>query len=429
MRIAIVGTGIAGNVAASRLHKAGHDIVVFEANNHAGGHTHTHRIEMDGEVQHVDTGFIVFNDWTYPRFVALLKELAVEWRSTSMSFSVRNASTGLEYNGTSIDSLFAQRRNLLRPSFLGMLVDIVRFNARARRLLGQDSADITLGEFLQTGRFGQRFIDDYLLPMSAAIWSTDPDCMLRFPAHFVVRFMHNHGLLSIHHRPSWCVIEGGSARYLDRLVAPWRDRIRLNSPVELVRRLPDAVQVFVRGHAPERFDHVFLACHADQALRMLADPSPQEREILGALPYQRNDVVLHTDTSLLPANRKCWAAWNYHACEPMRTGRPSRVALTYNMNILQGLSSQHTFCVTLNASHRIDPRKVIKRLRYDHPLFTPAGVAAQERHDEISGVRRTHYCGAYWRYGFHEDGVVSALAALRRFEEGRDAQRHLYRVG
>jgi len=427
LRIAVVGTGIAGNVVAHRLHAAGHDIAVFEADDHVGGHTHTHRITLDGEVQQVDTGFIVFNERTYPNFVALLDELGVASQPSSMSFSVRNDARGLEYNGTSLNGVFAQRRNLLRPSFLGMLAEILRFHRVAPAWLEQGGDEVPLRDLLRAHRFGGRFVADYLVPMGAAIWSTDPSRMLDFPARFFVRFLHNHGMLTVDERPVWRVIRGGSARYVEALTARWRDRIRLGTPVELVRRRPDGVHLQVRGRPAERFDHVFLACHADQALRLLADPSRAEREVLGAIPYQRNEAVLHTDTTLLPRRRRAWAAWNYHVLP----GSGHGVALTYDMNILQGLRSRHTFCVTLNAGDRIDPARVIKRLSYTHPLFTPAGVAAQQRHGEISGVRGTHYCGAYWRYGFHEDGVVSALMALRRFDDLRGddhAQRDLSRV-
>jgi predicted NAD/FAD-binding protein len=425
MKIAIIGTGIAGNVVAHRLHRA-HDITVYEAAGHIGGHTHTHRIELDGEVQQVDTGFIVFNQRTYPHFVQLLAELGVASHNSSMSFSVRNERSGLEYNGTTINTLFAQRRNLVRPSFLRMVGEILRFNREAPRLLDGDGArEIALGDFLANGGYSRRFVDDYLVPMGAAIWSTDPQRMLRFPARFFVRFMHNHGMLSVNDRPVWRVISGGSARYVERLVAPWRHRVRLDCAVTQVRRLNDGVWISAQGAGTERFDHVFFACHADEALRLLADPSVAEREILGALPFQRNEAVLHTDTALLPRRRLAWAAWNYHVLP--EAGQ--RVALTYNMNILQGLRSRHTFCVTLNRGEAIDPSRVLKRLSYHHPLFTPEGVAAQRRHGEISGVHRTHYCGAYWRYGFHEDGVVSALTALQRFEQrAHDAQRDLPRV-
>ena len=425
LHIAIVGSGIAGNLVAHRLHAAGHHITMYEADDHVGGHTHTHAIELQGEAHQVDTGFIVFNDRTYPNFIALLDEMGVASQPSSMSFSVRNDARGLEYNGSSLNGLFAQRRNLVRPGFLGMLAEILRFNRVAPAWLELSDEETTLRELLREHRFDGRFAADYLVPMGAAIWSTDPARMLDFPARFFVRFLHQHGMLTVNDRPEWRVIRGGSARYVERLIAPWRHCIRLRSPVELVRRRQDAVQLQVRGKPPATFDHVFLACHADQALRLLADASREEREILGAFPYQQNEAVLHTDTSLLPRARRAWAAWNYHVLPVAGQG----VALTYNMNILQGLRARHTFCVSLNASAQIARRHVLRRLSYAHPLFTTASIAAQRRHAEISGVRRTHYCGAYWRYGFHEDGVVSALMALRRFESTRDhAQRDLSRV-
>ncbi len=421
MKIAIVGAGIAGNVAAWHLHRE-HDITVFEAGAHAGGHSHTHELEQAGRRYAVDTGFIVFNDWTYPNFIALLDELGVASQPSSMSFSVRDEASGLEYNGTTLNTLFAQRSNLLRPSFLGMLRDILRFNREAPALLEAPGGELPLGEVLARGGYGRAFIERYIVPMGAAIWSTDPASMQRFPARFFVRFLHNHGMLSVNARPQWRVIRGGSARYVEQLTAPFRDRIRLRTPVESVRRLPGSVIVKARGRDAERFDALFLACHSDQALRLLADPSPAERAVLSAIPYQENEAVLHTDTRLLPRKRRAWAAWNYHVLrEP-----GERVALTYNMNILQGLDAPEPYLVTLNRGDQIDPAKVIKRITYHHPQFTPAGVAAQARQAELNGPLNTYYCGAWWRHGFHEDGVVSALAALDHFRQ-RHAQRPLYR--
>lgn len=421
MKIAIIGSGIAGNVVAHHLHQA-HDITVFESAAHIGGHTHTHDVELDGERHQIDTGFIVFNDWTYPNFIALLNELDVASQPSAMSFSVRNEVSGLEYNGTSLNSLFAQRSNLLRPSFHRMIRDILRFNREAPQLI-VSKEEIALGAYLAQRGYSPQFIDDYLIPMGAAIWSTDPARMLSFPARFFVRFFHNHGMLSVDQRPQWRAIRGGSSRYVDKLVAPFRQRIRVNTPVERVWRMPGRVMVKTRDAEAESFDQVFFACHSDQALNMLADPSPLEREVVGAITYQPNEVVLHTDTSLLPRKKLAWAAWNYH----VGAGR-NAATLTYNMNILQSLKSRHTFCVTLNRTADIAPDKIIKRLNYDHPLYTPAGVAAQQRQHEVNGVNRTYYCGAYWRYGFHEDGVVSALAALKHFNESLHAQRHLSRV-
>ncbi len=423
MKIAIIGTGIAGNVAAFHLQR-GHDISVFEAGGHVGGHTHTHTVTAGGETHAIDTGFIVFNDWTYPNFIELLTELGVESQPSDMSFSVRVENDGLEYNGTSLNSLFAQRRNLFRPSFHRMIRDILRFNRESLKLLVRGE-EVALGEYLETQGYSREFIDHYLIPMGAAIWSTDPTRMLGFPARYFVRFLHNHGMLSVDERPQWRVIRGGSARYVDKLTAPFADRIRLNTPVESVRRLPDRVLVKARGQEAERFDHVFFACHSDQALALLADANRLEREVLGAIPYQENEVVLHTDSSLLPRRRLAWAAWNYHV--PAEAGE--RVALTYNMNILQNLKARETFCVTLNRTDQIHPDRIIKRLTYHHPLYTRAAVAAQARQHEVNGANRAYFCGAYWRYGFHEDGVVSALKALKHFERTAYAQRDLSRVG
>jgi len=430
-RIAVIGAGIAGNVVAYHLHRD-HDVTVFEAAAHVGGHSNTHRVELDGRTYSVDTGFIVFNERTYPRFVALLDALGVEAQDSEMSFSVRCERTGFEYKGSpSPASLFADRRNLVRPAFWRMLRDIVRFNREAPALLSPRAADLSLDAYLQRAAYSRQFVEHYLVPMGAAIWSARPETMRSFPARFFVRFLHNHGMLSLRDRPTWRVVRGGSERYVAALTASFRDRIRLRTPVESIRRFATHVEVRPRGLDAERFDTVFLACHSDQALRLLTDPSRSEREVLGAIPYQVNDVVLHTDTRLLPHRRRAWAAWNYHLpAEPQ-----DRVALTYNMSILERIPSSMPLLVTLNRTEAIDPARIIKRLSYQHPVFTADGVAAQARQGEVSGARRTYYCGAYWGNGFHEDGVVSALDALAHFHacqpEGseRDAQRHLHRVG
>ncbi len=421
MKIAVVGAGIAGNVAASRLAGA-HEITVFEAGSHAGGHSHTHDLEIAGRRVAVDTGFIVYNERTYPRFTALLAGLGVATQESRMSFSVRDEAADLEYNGTSLNALFAQRRNLLKPSFLGMVRDILRFHREAPRLLVQPGPELPLGRFLEEGRYGQAFREHYILPMGAAIWSTTPASMFQFPARFFVRFLHNHGMLTVDDRPVWRTVTGGSARYVDRLVAPFRHRIRLGTPVESVRRLPGAVIVKPRGQEAERFDAVFLACHADQALRLLADPSVAEQEVLGAIPFQRNEAVLHTDARLLPRRPLAHAAWNYHVLP----GGQGPVALTYHMNILQQLDLPVPLLVTLNRTEAIDPAKVLARMSYEHPLFTPRSVAAQARHREVNGALRTYYCGAWWRNGFHEDGVVSADEAVAHFEWDH-AERALHR--
>ena len=424
MKIAVIGTGIAGNVVARRLHKE-HDITVYEAGAHIGGHTHTHDIVHDGRQYAIDTGFIVFNDWTYPNFIALLDELGVESKPTNMGFSSRCETTGIEYNGSSLNQLFAQRSNLFRPRFHGMIRDILRFNRESRELIDHNDETLSLGGYLEENHYGRLFIDNYIIPMGAAIWSTDPQQMLAFPACYFVRFLANHGLLNVRDRPQWRVIKGGSREYAKKLTAPFSDRIRLNQAVVAVKRLPTHVEVQAADGATEHYDQLFIASHSDQALGMLTDPSAQEQAVLGAIPYQKNEVVLHTDISVLPGKRRTWAAWNYLR----RQDDNKRVSVTYNMNMLQGIEAPETFCVTLNDTHNIDPDKIIRRLQYDHPVYTTEGVSAQQRHREINGQRRTWYCGAYWRFGFHEDGVVSAMNTLRDFKEYDDAQSSLRRAG
>lgn len=415
MKIAIIGSGIAGNTIAYHLHKT-HEITVFEAASHIGGHTHTHDIVVAGKQHAVDTGFIVFNDRTYPNFIALLDELGVEWQPSHMSFSVHCEKSGFEYNGTTLNSLFAQRRNFLRPSFYRMIGEILRFNKTAPELL-EDGPEIRLGDYLAQQGYSRNFIDYYIVPMGSAIWSTEARQMLEFPARFFVRFFHHHGMLTINNRPQWRVIKGGSARYVEALTASFRDRIRLNTPVQQVRRLKRSVRVKPYNGPEEQFDWVVFACHSDQALAMLADPGAAEKDILGAIPYQENSVYLHTDAVMMPKRKLAWAAWNYHV-----TAEPAdRVAVTYNMNILQGLDAAEPVLVTLNHTRNINPAKVIKRLTYHHPVYTTEGAWAQACHGEISGVNRTLYCGAYWRNGFHEDGVVSALAALEQLRKAAGA--------
>lgn len=423
MKIAIIGSGIAGNVAAYHLSRE-HDITVFEANDYVGGHTHTHDIEWQGSNVSIDTGFIVFNNWTYPNFTQLLDELGVSIQASDMSFSVKCEKSGLEYNGTSLNSLFAQRRNLLRPSFYRMIMDILRFNREAPRLLQHDHHQISLGDYLHANQYSQAFIDHYIVPMGSAIWSADPETMHRFPARFFISFFHNHGMLSVNDRPTWYVIKGGSKEYVKKLIAGYQDRVRLKSRVMSIKRYKTHVEVCTQGSPAETFDAVFIASHSDQALAMLSDASDLERDVLGAIPYQKNEAILHTDASLLPNSRLAWAAWNYHIL-PQYHGR---AALTYNMNILQGLTSSQPFCVTLNHSDAIDESRIIKRMQYEHPVFTPEGIAAQNRQAELNGANRTYFCGAYWRNGFHEDGVVSALNALRDFKEHLHAQLYLRRA-
>ena len=412
MKIAIIGSGIAGNVAAYHLNKE-HDITLFEQNSHIGGHTHTHSIsDATGELN-IDTGFIVLNDRTYPNFIKLLDELDVDIQKSEMSFSVKCEHTRLEYNGNNLNTLFAQRSNLFSPRFYRMISDILRFNREAAEFINNTGSDQSLGDFLHNGNYSEIFINKYIVPMGAAIWSTNPEDMFSFPARFFFKFFLNHGLLSVNDRPQWYVIKGGSNNYVKKLIKSFKDRIRTKCPVDKIIRYDDHVEIHTQRHGVERFDYVFIASHSDQALTMLQNPSAQERSTLAAIQYQKNEAVLHTDKSLLPIRENAWASWNYHIPKDAR----SNVALTYNMNILQGLDSDSTYCVTLNYTDQIDEGKILKTIEYHHPVFTPESIIAQDNHRLINGTGRTYYCGAYWRNGFHEDGVVSALNALSHFKQ------------
>ena len=413
MNIAIIGSGISGLTSAYLLNRQ-HEITLFEASDWVGGHTHTVDVTVDGQTFAIDTGFIVFNDWTYPNFIRLLGQLGVAFKPTEMSFSVHDPDSGLEYNGNTLNSLFAQRSNLLSPGFWGMLRDILRFNREATRDLAEQriAADTTLNQYLQANGYGERFILHYIVPMGAAIWSMSMADMLGFPLQFFVRFFKNHGLLSVSDRPQWQVIEGGSRAYIAPLSAGFAERIRLNCAVTQVERDVDGVTIH-SAHGSERFDKVVFACHSDQALQLLARPSEAEQSILGALPYADNQVMLHTDTRLLPDRKLAWASWNYR----LGVAGPGLAAVTYDMNILQGIQSDTTFCVSLNQSAGIDPRKVLGHFTYAHPQFSLSAVAAQARWGELNGAQHSYFCGAYWANGFHEDGVVSALRVAQAFGE------------
>ncbi len=417
MRIAIVGAGVSGLVAARLLH-AEHEIVLFEAAGYAGGHANTVRVETEHGEQQVDTGFIVMNDRNYPVFTRLLDLLGVARQPTHMSFSVSAEDHDFEYSGTP-GGIFGQRRNLVSPSFQRMILDLLRFNRELERVLQGEvrapAAAESLHDFLERHRFSRAFVDRLIVPQAAAVWSADPRQMRTFPVRFLAEFFHNHGMLAFRGRPRWSTIAGGSARYVEALIAPFRDRIRLGTPVLGITRSPDGVELETAREGRERFDQVVIATHSDQALAMLRDPTPRERDVLGAIPYQLNEAVLHTDSRMLPRRRRVRAAWNYHLLpspKPVST-------VTYWMNHLQRLSHPEDFCVTLNRTEAIDAERIIRRIEYSHPVFTPAGVAAQAQHREISGLRgRTHYCGAYWGWGFHEDGARSALQACEPFGVG-----------
>lgn len=411
-RIAIVGAGVSGLTTAWLLSKH-HDVQIYEAGHYAGGHTNTRVVNAGGRDWPVNTGFIVFNDWTYPNFIRLMDQLGVESQVSDMSFSVDCNRTGLQYNGTSLNTLFAQRRNLFNLSFLKMIREILRFNKETREDLAKNaiSDTETLGEYLSRHRYSRYFRENYIVPMGAAIWSAPEIVLEQFPIRFFLSFFNNHGMLSVDDRPTWRVITGGSARYVDRMMETLGPLTHLNSPVSRVQRFSDHVTVMVNGET-HTFDQVVFACHSDQALAMLADPTDAETSVLGAIPYQKNDVVLHTDASVLPDEPRAWAAWNYY----MPEHRTQPTSVTYNMNILQNFTNApETFCVTLNRSGDIDPDRIIERYEYAHPVFSMQAVAAQQRYDEIGGTNRTHYCGAYWFNGFHEDGVRSALRVTGAF--------------
>lgn len=409
-RVAIVGAGVSGLVCAWLLHDD-HDVTVFEAGDWVGGHTHTVDVDSeDGSKLAVDTGFIVFNDRTYPNFIRILERLGVAAQPSEMSFSVHDERNGLEWNGRNLRTIFVQKRNLLRPAFLGMLRDVMRFNREARAL-AQSPREQSLGDFLDDGKYGRAFRELYVIPMGAAIWSTDPQRMLDFPAHDFARFFENHGMLEIDDRPQWRVVRGGSRTYVQAMTRGFADRIRTRSPVRGIRRDEAHVTVRVDGHEPERFDSVILASHADQSLAMLEDPDPRESSILGAIPFTRNRTTLHTGDMLLPHRRRALASWNYR----IDGEQSSRVRLCYHMNTLQSLAAKRDYCVSLNSDDRIDVSHRLGSWDYEHPRFTLEGSAAQGRWGEIDGQRRTHYAGAYWLNGFHEDGVVSALRVCEKF--------------
>jgi predicted NAD/FAD-binding protein len=408
MKIAIIGTGVSGLVAAHRLAPE-HELVVYEASDRIGGHTHTVPVQADGGTVWVDTGFIVFNDRNYPSFEALLSELGVASQPSHMSFSVSDGRGRFEYAGTPW-GLFARPAHLLSPAFLGMLRDWRRFNREARALIGMNGTAPSLGHWLEQQGFSRHFVERLIVPQASAVWSADPEQMWSFPASFMAEFFENHGMYSLRDRPRWRTVSGGSRSYVEAIVAPWRDRVRTGAPVRRIERLPDGVRIEAEGCESEEFDQVVVATHSDQALAMLADPSRAEREVLGAIPYQRNEAVLHTDASLMPRRRAAWSSWNFHLSPEPATG----TTVTYWMNHLQRLRTREQYFVTLNRSEEIDPAKVIRKIAYDHPVYTKEGVAAQARHAEISNpASRTHYCGAYWGWGFHEDGVVSAQRAVQ----------------
>jgi predicted NAD/FAD-binding protein len=417
-RIAIIGTGISGLTCAHLL-AGSHDIQVFEANSYVGGHTATVDVEVDNKPYAIDTGFIVYNDWTYPNFIKLMKKLQVETQPTEMSFSVKNQAQNIEYNGNTINSLFAQRSNVISPRFWSFIQEILRFNKVCKAIPTKElTNDQTLTQFLNQHRFSEFFSHNYILPMCAAIWSTSVADTGNFPLQFFLQFFNNHGLLNVTNRPQWHTIVGGSRSYIEPLTSNFADKIRLNSPVKTVSKTAEGYELLIDGTGPHKqsqhFDEVIFACHSDQALAILDSPSEDHQAILGALRYAPNEVVLHTDTSILPKRQLAWASWNYLINEAIEDSvKPASV--TYNMNILQNLVSDTTFCVTLNNKSAIDERKILRTFNYSHPQIDTASIAAQRKRHLICGNHGIHFAGAYWYNGFHEDGLLSALDVCQRF--------------
>ena len=408
MRIAIIGSGISGNTLAYYLNPK-HQITLFESDLRVGGHSHTHDINLFHQKFHVDTGFIVFNKKTYPHFLKLLHELDVPYENSVMSFSVKDRLKDFEYNGTNLNTLFAQRTNLIRPIFYKMIKEILRFNKSSTLLLNSDK-EISLGEFLDRESYSDFFKKYYILPMGSAIWSSDVKTMMEFPAKFFIRFFDNHGMLNINERPQWLTIRGGSINYVKKLIASFEKNIRLNEYIKFVDRKSDHVAVQLQDRI-EKFDWIFFACHSDEALKLIKSPTQDEKNILRAIPYTHNEVILHYDESVMPRRKLAWAAWNYHINKDIS----SPVSLTYNMNILQNLKTNVPILVTLNPQEKINNKKIIKKLSYAHPQYSLQSIEAQSNHYLISGVNRTSFAGAYWGNGFHEDGVKSALEAIQQF--------------
>jgi len=407
MKVAVIGSGISGNTLAYLLNK-NHDVTLYEKEKRIGGHSHTHSIVINNRKINVDTGFIVFNKKTYPLFTSLLDNLGVKYENSNMSFSVFSKKNNFEYNGTSLNSLFSQRKNILNFKFIRMIFEILRFNKEAIKL---KSKTILLNQYLKKNNYSEYFCDNYILPMGAAIWSSDIKTILNFPAHFFISFFKNHGMLSINDRPQWLTIKGGSQEYVKKLTSYFKNNIRLNSKIKSVVRNKDYIEI-EDNQSKEKYDYVFFACHSNEVLEILEKPTTNEVEILKALPYQQNNVILHTDSNVMPKNKLSWAAWNYN----IDNQKESPVTLTYNMNILQNIKSKDDLLVTLNPKNPIPKEKIIKKLKYGHPKFSKESIFAQKNNKKISGKNRSFYAGAYWGKGFHEDGVKSAYEAVKIFE-------------
>jgi len=416
--IAIIGSGVSGLTAAYLLSKK-HKVTVFEKEPIIGGHTATVDIEKSGKKYAIDTGFIVFNDRTYPNYLALLDEINIGKQATEMSFSVHNCKTGLEYNGHTLNTLFAQKRNIFKPHFWKLIKEIIRFNKMCKQIYQNNvyTPGLTLGQFLTDNHFNTFFAEHYILPMGAAIWSSSLTQMEEFEFRFFVQFFQNHGLLNIKNRPQWYVVPNGSRSYLAPLCEPFKDKIEVNANIKNITRNKGKVQINFNDSQAREFDEVVIACHSDQALALLQDPSKQEQAILSRMPYSKNSVILHTDTRLLPNRKAAWASWNYQLSDD----RDKPASVTYNMNILQGIQSEHTFCVTLNQKQSIDPEAILREFTYYHPIFSTESIDAKNQRYQICGKNHTHFAGAYWHNGFHEDGVRSAVEVAQRFDCYLDA--------
>ena len=408
MKIAIIGSGISGNTLAYYLNPH-HQIALFESNDRIGGHSHTHHIDVFNQKVSVDTGFIVFNKKTYPNFLKLLHELKVPYEKSAMSFSVKDSQKDFEYNGTSLNALFAQRKNFINPKFYKMIREILRFNKSSIILLSSNE-EISLGDYLKREGYSDFFKKYYILPMGSAIWSSNIKTMMQFPAKFFIQFFNNHGMLNINDRPQWLTISGGSINYVNKMIEPFRKKIKINQNIKYVERKKDYIAIYHKDRV-EKFDWVFFACHSDEALKLIKSPNSDEKNILKAIPYTDNEVILHYDDHFMPKRKLAWAAWNYHIDDNAN----SPASLTYNMNILQNLKTEVPLLVTLNPLQKINKKKIIKTLSYAHPQYSLRSIEAQSKYHLISGVNRTSFAGAYWGNGFHEDGVKSALDAIQQF--------------
>ena len=408
LKIAIIGSGISGLTSAYILNKK-HDITIYEKNDYIGGHTHTHKIPENNTTFNVDSGFIVYNENTYPNFIRLLDLLNVERQHSNMGFSVKTSYKDFEYSGNSIGSIFAKKSNMFNPYFLNMLKSILRFNKVSIKDLDKIDASTSLIEYLKSKRFSSYFIKYYIVPMAAAIWSTSPKMILKMPALFFIKFFNNHGLLQVKNRPQWWVIKNGSKQYVKKIINQFNGTINLNTPVIKVSRNENQVIIKTKTNS-DVFDAVIFATHSDQSLRLLQDYSDDEKNILSKIKYQKNTALIHTDTSILPKRKNAWSSWNY-----LLNKDDDTVTLTYNMNILQSLNASKTYCVTINDCDLVDKDKIIKKINYEHPLFTKDTIESQNNKNLINGVNNTYFCGAYWGNGFHEDGVNSALDVCKHF--------------